>query len=227
MLCVLAGRALPTNDVNADSSGEQHSLEVIPEMKATPRSPERKQGRRHFDLLTAGTLLIALYGAALSTVVLLRDLDADERRFVLAVERRLTPQCPQADALRIRVTNPGKRPVTIINVEFLSADQRLVGARRGKLVKRRGRLDLVQVPQEAELPTTLRDGQTELFTFVMDDLLRAMPRPVMAVVTDSEYHQQAISVRWALSKTRDGRKAFRQIMQEQGLGPLHTCQLAL
>lgn len=196
-------------------------------MKRMQRPPEGTQSRRHFDLLTTGTLLIALYGAALSTVVLLRDLDADERRFVLAVERRLTPQCPQADVLRIRVTNPGKRPVSIIDVDFLSADQGLVGVRRGELVKRRGQLALAQVPEEAELPTTLHDGQTALYTFVMNDLLRARPRPVMAVVTDSEYHRHAISVRWALNKTRDGRKAFRRIMQEQGLGPLQTCRLTL
>jgi hypothetical protein len=177
------------------------------------------------DFATVATLTIAVYGAALSTFVLLRNIDADERRFALGVERRLTPQCPRADVLRVRVTNTGKRPLTIIDVAFRTREYQPVAVRRGTLVRQHGRLRIKRLYDEANLPATLRDGQTALYTFVMDDLLHAKPAPKLAVVTDSEYHQQAISVTWDLEKTRDGRRAFERIMRKAGAGPLHTCNL--
>lgn len=164
----------------------------------------------HPDPLAIVTIVVALYGAVLSTYVLLRNIAADERRLLVTTEPSLTPQCPRADTLGIRVTNEGRRPVTILDVTFVAADSNIVSLWRVRPVTRHHRLRLYSLPEEAGLPTNLADAQTVLYSFSFYELLRARPRPVAVIVRDSEYHEQRIPLREALATERLVRHAVRK-----------------
>lgn len=122
----------------------------------------------------------------------------------------------------VRVTNLGKRPVTVVEVGFVAAKAHLgIFVRRAEPVVRDGLRRLRLMAEETGLPKTLKDGETAVFPFVMADLLRSDPRPDWIVVRDSEYQEHRVSVARFLS----GWPRYQQIVRREHLDYPHNCSV--
>ena len=115
------------------------------------------------------TLVLALYGAILSTVLAVRDWKKEERRIIIFLE-----YLRQAGDYRIIITNVGHRPITLLDMAV-----RIPGAS----------LDPLDIWREKNpFPVTLKDGEhisIPLPPFISYHLIRTRGRMYM-ILRDTE-----------------------------------------
>lgn len=130
---------------------------------------------------TGGTallgLLVAIYGAGVSTVLAINELKADDKRALITASW-IPGGCGVAGMLEVTVTNLSSRPLTVKKVEASARPRALGGGRfiaptRPVVVKRSGKRWRVR-SGSWNLPRRLEQGDTASWRFDVRRLLRGV-----------------------------------------------------